>query len=359
MRMIGLAAAAAVLALGLGKTSESVADKLKVGFVYFGPIGGYGWTYQHEAARQAVIEQFGDQIETTYLDNVTEGPSAEGPIAELAKKGCKLIFTTSFGYMDATLRVAKQFPDVHFEHATGYKRTENVSTYSARWYEGRYIQGQIAAKMSKTGLIGFIAPFPVAEVVSGINAAMLGAQSINPNIKMKIAWADSWSDAGHEAGAATALLDERADVILQHTNTAAAMQIAAQRGAFAFGQNSDLFQFGTKTQLTAIVQNWGPYYIERIKAQLDVTWKSSDMWGGLKSRMFLMAPYTNMPDGVKKMAEATEASIASGELHPFACPLIDQDGTAIECKGGTHLSDEQILTMNYYVRGIDDRLPEK
>src|SRR6202008_5005902 len=208
------------------------------------------------------------------------------------------IFTTSFGFMDPTLKVAKKYPNVFFEHATGFKRAKNMSTYAGRFYEGRYIQGQIAAKMSKTGIIGYIAGFPIPESISGINATMLGAQSVNPNIKVKIVWVNTWFDPPKEADAAKALADQGADVLMQHTDSPAAMQIASQRGVLAFGQDSDMMKFGPKSQLTAIVDNWAPYYVQRAKDMLDGKWKSEDVWGGLKSEMVVMAPYTNMPDDV-------------------------------------------------------------
>jgi simple sugar transport system substrate-binding protein len=357
MRKILMGAATLLLALGAGTLAASAADKLKVGFIYLGPVGDFGWTYQHEVGRRELVKELGDKIETTYLENVNEGPDAERSIEQLARTGHKLIFTTSFGYMDSTLKVAKKYPDVHFEHATGYKRDKNMATYSARWYEGRYIQGVIAAKMSKAGVLGYIGSFPIPEVVSGINATILGAQSVNPNIKVKIIWVNTWFNPGKEADAAKALLDQGADVIMQHTDSPAAVEIAANRGAYALGQDSDMIKFGPKTQLTAIIDNWGPYYVERTKLQLDGKWTSGDVWGGLKSKMFLMAPYTNMPDDVKKLAIDTEAAIADGTLHPFKCPLVDQSGKTVECKGGTHLEDGQILGMNYYVKGIDDKLP--
>src|SRR6476469_8343945 len=359
MKKILIAAAAVMLAAGASLFSASAADKLKVGFIYLGPVGDLGWTYQHELARQALVKEFGDKIETTYLENVPEGPDAERAIEQLVRAGNKLIFTTSFGYMDPTLKVAKKYPNVHFEHATGYKRDKNMSTYSSRWYQGRYIQGQIAAKMSKTGVLSYIGSFPIPEVVSGINATMLGAQSINPNIKVKIIWANSWFDPGKEADAAKALLDQGADIIMQHTDSPAAMQIASERGKLAFGQDSEMIKFGPKTQLTAILDTWGPYYIERVKAELAGTWKSEDSWGGLDSHMFAMAPYTNMPDDVKKMAEDAQAAITAGKLHPFKCPVIGQDGKEVECKGGTHLDDGQVLGMNFYVKGVDDKIPGK
>lgn len=354
-----LVAAALALAGALGLQPAVGADKLKVGFIYLGPVGDFGWTYQHEVGRQELVKALGDKIETTYLENVNEGPDSERAIEQLVRAGNKLIFTTSFGYMDPTLKVAKKYPDVHFEHSTGFKRDKNMSTYSSRWYQGRYIQGQIAAKMSKSGVLGYIGSFPIPEVVSGINATILGAQSINPNIKVKIIWANSWFDPGKEADAAKALLDQGADVIMQHTDSPAAVQVASERGALAFGQDSDMIKFGPKTQLTAIIDNWAPYYIDRVKAQLDGTWKSEDTWGGIETKMFVMAPYTNMPDDVKKLAQDTEAAITKGTLHPFKCPVFAQDGSQVECKGDGHLADGQILGMNFYVKGIDDKIPGK
>ena len=359
MRKILIAATAVMLTAGAGMFGASAADKLKVGFIYLGPIGDLGWTYQHELARQALVKEFGDKIETTYLENVSEGPDSERSIEQLVRAGNKLIFTTSFGYMDPTLKVAKKYPNVHFEHATGYKRDKNMSTYSARWYQGRYIQGIIAAKMSKSGVLGYIGSFPIPEVVSGINATMLGAQTINPNIKVKIIWANTWFDPGKEADAAKALVDQGADIIMQHTDSPAAMQVAAERGKLAFGQDSEMIKFGPKAQLTSILDTWAPYYIARVKAELDGSWKSEDTWGGLDSSMFAMAPYTNMPDDVKKMAEDTQAAITAGKLYPFKCPVVGQDGKEVECKGGDHLADGQILGMNFYVKGVDDKIPGK
>src|SRR6267378_4328717 len=284
MRKILIAAAAVMLAAGASLFGASAADKLKVGFIYLGPIGDLGWTYQHDLARQAVVKEFGDKIETTFLENVSEGPDSERSIEQLARAGNKLIFTTSFGYMEPTLKVAKKYPKIHFEHATGYKRAENLSTYSGRFYEGRYIQGQIGAKMSKAGVLGYIGSFPIPEVISGINATMLGAQTVNPNIKVKIIWVNSWFDPGKEADAAKALLDQGADIIMQHTDSPAAVQVAAARNVPVFGESSDMIKFGPRVQLTSLVDNWGPYYIQRVTEQLDGKWASEDTWGGLKSK---------------------------------------------------------------------------
>jgi basic membrane protein A and related proteins len=352
-----------VMAAALGASAITfhayAAEKLKVGFIYLGPIADLGWTYQHDLGRKQMEKELGDKVEVTYLENVPEGADAERSIEQLARTGHKLIFTTSFGYMDPTLKVAKKYPNVLFEHATGFKRAKNMSTYAGRFYEGRYIQGQIAAKMSKTGIIGFIAAFPIPETISGINATMLGAQSVNPNVKFKIIWVNTWFDPPKEADAAKALVDQGADILTQNTDSPAAMEIAEQRGIHAFGEASDMIKFGPKAQLTADMDYWGGYYTQRVKDVLDGKWTSEDTWDGLDKGMVEMASYTNMPDDVKKMAMDTEAAIKSGALHPFKCPVVDQDGKTVECKGGDRLSNEQILSMNWFVKGIDDKVPGK
>ena len=352
-----LLAVLAGLAMSLVVATASGADKLKVGFIYVGPIGDHGWTYEHNQGRLAVEEAFGDQVETIYVENVDEGPDAERAITRLARNGAGIIFTTSFGYMDPTIKVAKNFPDVKFEHATGYKRSDNVTTYSARFYEGRYVIGQIAARMSKSGVAGYIASFPIPEVVRGINSFMLGAQSINPDFKLKVVWVSTWFDPGKEADAAKTLIDLGADIITQHTDSPAAMQIAAERGVLAFGQASDMIAFGPKAQLTSIIDDWAPYYVRRVQAVMDGTWKSEDTWDGMGPGMVAMAPYTNLPDDVVAMAQETEAKITSGEFHPFTGPIDKQDGS-MAIGEGEHLDDGTLLGMNWYVKGIDDKLPE-
>ncbi|MBV8565609.1 MAG: BMP family ABC transporter substrate-binding protein [Methylobacteriaceae bacterium] len=353
-RLIAIASAA-VLALALGGAA-SAAEKLKVGFVYVGPVGDFGYSYQHDQGRIAMEKALGDKVETTFLESVPESDS-ERAIEQLARAGHKLIFTTSFGFMDATLKVAKNYPDVKFEHATGYKQAPNMATYSIRWYEGRYVMGKIAGKMTKTNTIGYIVSFPIPEVVSGINAFMLGAQSVNPNVKVKIVWVNTWFDPGKEADAAKALISQGADVLVQHTDSAAAMQEAEKAGKLAFGQASDMIKFGPKAQLTALTDNWGPYYIKRAQAVLDGTWKSGDTWGGFDSDMLVLAPFTNMPDDVKKMAEDTVAAIKAHKVHPFQGPITKQDGS-VAAKEGETLPDKDILSMSWYIKGIDDKLPQ-
>jgi len=335
----------------------SAQDPLKVGFIYVGPIGDHGWSYQHDQGRLAIEAQFGDAVETIYVEKVAEGADAERAITRLARQGAKLIFTTFFGYMESTLKVAERFPDVKFEHATGYKRSDNVSTYSARFYEGCYIIGQIAGRMSKTGIAGYIASFPIPEVVRGINSFMLGAQSVNPNFKLKVIWVNSWFDPGKEADAAKVLIGQGADMISQHTDSTAPLQIAAEMDVLGFGQASNMIQFAPDNQLTAIIDDWAPYYVARTKAVLDGTWGSVDTWDGLKEGMVGMADWTNMPADVAAVATDTRKKIVSGAFNPFQGPIYRQDGSQAVAAGEV-LDDDALLGMNWYVKGVDDELPQ-
>ena len=352
--ILSLAAAAAVMSFG----TIAAEAKVKACWIYVGPIGDFGYSYQHHQGLLQTKEKFGDQLETAYLESVPEGADAERAIERFARSGCNIIFATSFGYMDPLNKVAGKFPDVKFEHATGYKREHpNVSTYNSKFHEGRYVQGVIAAKESKAGVAGYIASFPIPEVVMGINAFMLGAQSVNPDFKVKVVWANTWFDAGKEADAAKALIDQGVDIITQHTDSTAPMQVATERGIKAFGQASDMIKFGPKTQLTSIVDDWGPYYIERIQEVIDGTWKQSDVWGGMKEGHVVMAPYANMSDETKKLAEETEAKIKSGAFNPFTGPVTKQDGTEW-LKAGEVAQDSVLLGLNFYVKGVDDKLPQ-
>ena len=352
--ILALATSAAVLGFAAAANAQ---DKTKICFIYVGSKTDGGWTQAHDIGRQELQKHFGDKIETPFLENVPEGPDAERAIERMARSGCALVFTTSFGFMDATIKVAAKFPDVKFEHATGFKSAPNVGTYNSRFYEGRYIQGLIAAKMSEKGVAGYIASFPIPEVVMGINSFVHGAQSINPDFKVKVIWANTWFDPGKEADAAKALIDQGVDILTQHTDTTAPMQVAAERGIKAFGQASDMIKAGPETQLTAIVDTWGAYYIKRTQAVLDGTWKSEQVWDGLKDGILTMAPYTNMPDDVKKLAEEAEAKIRSGELHPFTGPIKKQDGSDWLAAGAVS-DDGTLLGMNFYIAGVDDQLPK-
>ena len=358
LKTLAAGVAAVGLAFSAGSALAAAHEKTKVGFVYVGPTGDFGWTYEHDLGRQAIEKEFGDKVETTYVENVAEGPDAERVIRQMAQSGHDLIFTTSFGYMNPTIKVAKQFPDVKFEHATGFKRADNVSTYSARFYEGRHVIGLIAGKMTKSNTIGYIASFPIPEVVRGINAAFLAARSVNPDVQFKIVWVNTWFDPGKEADAANALIEQGADIIMQHTDSAAPMTIAEEKGILAFGQASDMGKFGPNAQMTSIIDNWSPYYIARTKAVMDGTWESMDTFHGIEEGMVAFAPYNdNLPKDVVALAEYARLGIMLGKIHPFTGPINKQDGSPWLADGEiAPLGD--LLGMNFYVEGVEGVLPK-
>jgi simple sugar transport system substrate-binding protein len=352
---------AAAAAMGLALTGSAYAAShgapVKAGFIYIGPVGDLGWTYQHDQGREAAVAEFGDMVETSYVESVPEGADAERVMSQMARSGVDVIFTTSFGYMDPTIAAAENFPDVRFEHATGYKRADNVSTYSARFYEGRYVIGEIAGAMTQSNKIGYIASFPIPEVVRGINAAYLAASSVNPDVEFKVVWVYTWFDPGKEADAANALIEQGVDVIMQHTDSPAAMTIAEEKGIYAFGQATDMSNFGPTAQLTAIIDDWNPYYIARVQAVMDGTWESTDTWHGIADGMVAFAPLSDaIPADVAARAEATIASMAAGEFHPFTGPLNKQDGSAWLAEGEV-ADDGTLAGMNFYVEGVDGELP--
>ncbi|MBX2837347.1 MAG: BMP family ABC transporter substrate-binding protein [Gammaproteobacteria bacterium] len=353
-----IAALAAGLALSAVVQLGNAADPLKVGFVYVGPVGDHGWTYRHDLGRQAIEAEFGDKVETTFVESVPEGADAERVIRKLASSGHGLIFTTSFGYMNPTVKVAKAFPDVKFEHATGYKRADNVSTYSARFYEGRAVIGTMAGMMTKTNTIGYIASFPIPEVVRGINAFSIAMRKVNPDAEIKVVWVNTWYDPGKEADAAKTLIDQGADIITQHTDSPAALQVAEERGVLAFGQASDMSGFAPQAQLTSIIDDWDPYYISRVQAVLDGTWESVDVWDGIDSGMVAFADYgPNVPDDVKAAADVIKEGIVDGSLHAFQGPIKNQAGEEIVAEGEA-LGDDVLLGMDYYVEGVQGSLPK-
>jgi len=358
-RMAAVAAAvtglAATAATGV---ATAAAEPTKVGFVYVGPVGDHGWSYQHDQGRQALEAHFGDKVETAYVEDVAEGADAQRVINQFAQKGFDIVFTTSFGFMNPTVKVARRFPQVKFEHATGYKRSANLSTYMGRFYEGRYVIGHIAGKMTKTNTIGYIAPFPIPEVVRGINAFTLALREVNPEATVKVILVNSWYDPGKEREAAETLIAQGADVIVQHTDSPAPVQAAQEKGVYAFGQASDMSKFGPDAHLTAIVDDWSDYYIERVQAVMDGTWTSQDTWGGLATGMVKLAPYNDaIPAEVKTSANAIKDAIASGELHPFTGPIRNQAGEVVVAEGET-LSDQDLLSMDWYVEGVQGKLPK-
>jgi len=354
--VVSLAVIAVVGMAGLGLARAD--DPLKVGFVYVSPIGDAGWTYQHDLARKAIEAEFGDKIKTSFVESVPEGADAERVIRQLAADGNKLIFTTSFGYMNPTLKVAKQFPNVTFAHSSGYKRSKNVSTYLARFYEGRYLAGIIAGKMTKSNTVGYVAAFPIPEVVRGINAFARGLRSVNPDGQVRVVWVSSWYDPGKEREAAETLIAQGADVLMQHTDSTAVVQAAQDRSVYAIGYHSDMAKYGPKAHLTASTHVWNKFYIEKVKAVLAGTAVSDDTWGGIGAGMVEMSPLGDMvPEDVRKLVEAAKADIASGKLHPFAGPVLDNTGQT-KVPAGENISDKGLLTMQYFVEGVQGELPK-
>ena len=349
----------AVAALAIAATPAMAQDKTKVGFVYVGPVGDGGWTYEHDQGRKAVEAEFGGAVETVYVENVPEGPDAERVITQMALDGADLIFTTSFGYMDPTINVAAKFPDVKFEHATGYKTAPNVSVYSARFYEGRAVQGTIAGRMTESNVIGYIGSVPIPEVVRGINSAYIHAKKVNPDVQFKIVWVYEWFNPAKEADAAKVLIEQGADVILQHTDSTAPLAAAAEAGnVIGFGQASDMAEYKDGPRVSSIIDNWAPYYIARTKAVMDGTWESTNPWDGIGPGMVGIGEITDkVPAEVKAEAEALQASIASGEYHPFTGPIKKQDGSDWLAEGET-ADDGTLAGMNFYVEGLEGEIPQ-
>ncbi|MFV1463644.1 BMP family ABC transporter substrate-binding protein [Phaeobacter sp. JH18-32] len=358
MKLTNLLTSAAV-ALGLATGAALAEDKTKVGFVYVGPVGDGGWTYEHDQGRKAVVAEFGDKVETVYVENVAEGPDAERVMTQMALEGADLIFTTSFGYMDPTINVAKKFPNVKFEHATGYKRADNVSTYSARFYEGRAVQGHIAGQMTESNIIGYIGSYPIPEVIRGINSAYLHAKKVNPDVQFKIVWAFTWFDPAKEADAAKVLIEQGADVILQHTDSTAPQAAAQAAGnVITFGQASDMAEYGPKPRVSSIIDNWAPYYIARTKAVIDGTWTSSDTWDGIGAGMVGIGEISDaVPADVKASALELKAALADGSYHAFTGPIKKQDGSDWLAEGET-ADDGTLAGMNFYVEGLEGDIPQ-
>ncbi|MFA9231221.1 MAG: BMP family ABC transporter substrate-binding protein [Microgenomates group bacterium] len=354
----------ATAALGLGLAfagGANAMDKVKACFVYVGPVGDGGWTFQHDQGRLDVIAAFGDKVDaSTFQENVPEGADAERVLTQMALGGCNIIFTTSFGYMDATNAVAAKFPDVKFEHATGYKRdSANVSTYNARFYEGRAVTGTIAGRMTKSNKIGYIGSFPIPEVIQGINASFIHAKKVNPDVTMSIVWAYTWFDPAKEADAAKALIEQGVDVILQHTDSTAPLAEAAKTpGVIGFGQASDMAEYKPSPRVSAIIDNWGPYYVERIGALLDGTYEQKDTWAGIGGGEVKIGDITEaVPAEVKAEAEALAASIGDGSYHPFTGPLNKQDGSPW-LADGVVANDGELAGMMFYVEGIVGDIPQ-
>ena len=334
-------------------------DVPKIAFVYISPAEDpIGWTHEHNRGREEAQAYFGDRIETRYFENVPEGEAGIEVLRQIAADGFDLIFTTSFGYMNPSITLAFENPDLRIEHATGFVRANNLSTYNIRFYEGRVSQGIIAGQMTKTNKVGYIASFPIPEVIRGINSAFLAARSVNPDIEFEIVWLNSWYNPEGEEAAARQLIANGADILMQHTDTAEPMKVAEELGVYAFGQASDMIAYGPNAQLSASVNNWGPYYISRIQALLDGNWETTDTWGGLSTDMLTIAPFSdNIPLRVQEQAADAIVRIRTGKLHPFTGPIRRQDGTGWLAAGET-ASDSDLLTMGFFVEGITGIIPQ-
>ncbi|MEZ5729765.1 MAG: BMP family ABC transporter substrate-binding protein [Burkholderiaceae bacterium] len=352
---VGLGAGAALAA----PTRLLAADMLKVGFVYVSPISDAGWTHQHELGRRHLQETLGSRLLTKFVENVPEGADAERVIRELAKDGHGLIFTTSFGYMNPTLKVARAFPKTRFVHVTGYKTAPNVAQVNARFYEGRYLAGMLAGATSRSGVAGYVAAFPIPEVLQGINAFTRGMRAVNPKATTRVIWVNTWYDPGKEREAALALASQGADVLTHHTDSHAVVQAAEEKKLLAVGYHSDMSKYGPNAQIAAVTHHWGDYYVGAAKRVLDGSWKSDMVWGGIREGFIkVLGVGKQVPaDAVAKM-RAVEAEIRAGRFHPFSGKVVNQSGRDLNPKGGA-FTDADLGRMSYYVEGVVGQLPRK
>jgi basic membrane protein A len=342
-----LAACLVVMTMG---SAAGAADDFKVGFVYVSPVGDAGYSFAHDLGRQAVEEM--DGVTTSYVESVKEGADSERVILNMARKGFDMIFATSFGFMDPTLRVAKQFPDVKFMHCSGYKTHDNMSNYFGRIYQARYLTGVVAGEMTKKNILGYVAAFPIPEVIRGINAFTLGAKSVNPDVEVRVVWTKTWYDPATEKEAAKSLLDVGADVIAQHQDSPGPQEAAQEAGIYSVGYNSDMSAFAPKAHLTAAIWNWGHKYQEVVKQAMDGTWKSGAMWWGIETGAVGLAPFGDMvPQKVRDDVEDRKARMIAGEYEVFQGPIKDQEGN-IKVAEGKHLTDEEKLGMTWFVEGV-------
>ena len=374
--LLGLTAAATLAALvGCGKKEEAPApaaaapsapasvaaapapEPLKVAWVYIGPVGDAGWTFAHDQGRKAAEAEFGDKIKTTFVEKVPESADAERVLRDLASQGHKLIFTTSFGYMEPTIKVASEFPDVKFMHATGYKLAPNVGVYDASFYQDAYISGMIAGAMTKTNTLGFVGSFPIPEVLRNINAYTLGAQATNPKAKVKVVWVNTWFDPPKESEAAQSLINAGADVLLQNTDSSAVLQTAEKAGKFAFGWDSDMQSYAPNAHLASAVINWGPYYIQEVQKMLDGKWETGESWWGVKEGAIdLVSISDKVPAELKGKAEAAKAGLKDGSLVIWKGPIVDQAGKEVLKKD--EVADDTFLRgIKFFVKGVDAKMP--
>ncbi|GAA4354069.1 BMP family ABC transporter substrate-binding protein [Variovorax defluvii] len=355
--LAGRFALAAGLLGALGATAQT-AEPLHTCFLYSNPIGESGWTYQHELARKELVAAMGNRITTKYVENIAEGPDAERVIRNFVQEGCKLIFTPSFGFMEPTLKVARTAPKVIFMNGTGYKTAANVGVYNARYFEGRYLEGVIAGAMSKSGTVGYVGAFPIPEVLQGVNAFAQGMRSVNPKAQLRLVWVNAWYDPGKERDAANALVKLGVDTLAYATSGVSIVTTGEEKGIYTLGYYSDMSRFGPKTHLTSVVQNWGGYYIKVVEDVLAGRWKSESVMGGLREGMIRMAPLNAaVPAELREKVARLEKDIAEGRLHPFAGPVLDQEGK-VRVPAGQTISAADLANMNYLVQGVEGLLPK-
>jgi basic membrane protein A len=362
VRTVLAAAVGATLGASLAFSAGAYAattQPVDIAFVYLGNPGDAGWTYAHEQGVKEVEAKFGDKIKVTRVENVPESADSERVFRDLAAKGNKIVVGSSFGFQDFELKVAKDFPDTVFEHATGYKKAPNFATYDVRTYQSAYLAGLVAGYTTKSNTLGFVGSVPVPEVVRNINAFTMGARSVNPNARVKVVWINSWFDPGREKQAAETLIGQGADVLIQNTDSTATMQTAEQKKVHAFGWDSDMKKFGPNAQLGACVSNWGVYYTHLVQQVMSNSWNNSPVWWGLKENAIDLADINT--DAVSPVAQKALSQkrddIISGKLDPFAGPIADQSGT-VKVAAGKSLSDAELLRLNWFVQGVDGALPK-
>ncbi|MDH4479002.1 MAG: BMP family ABC transporter substrate-binding protein [Rhodoferax sp.] len=372
LKLAALTAVAAATLVGCGKKEEAAApaaapaasaaapakpEPLKIAFAYVGPVGDGGWTFAHDNARKAVEKEFGDKVVTSFVENVPESADAERVIRDMATQGNKLIFGTTFGYMETMLKVAPDFKDVKFEHATGYKSADNMRTYDSRTYEGAYMAGLIAGKMTKTGTLGVVASVPIPEVIRNINSFTMGAQTSNPKIKTKVVWVNEWFNPPKETEAATSLINGGADVLFQNTDSPAVLKTAQDKGKRAFGWDSDMTAYGPKAHLASAVINWSPYYIKATKDALEGTWTTGGVWWGVKEGAIdIVSIAEDVPAETKAKVDEVKAGLKDGSFAIWKGPLLDNTGKTLLKKD--EVADDKFLSgVNFYVKGVEGKVP--
>ena len=358
-------AALLVLALALGACGPAEEEAgapegaVKIAFIYIGEPGDLGWTYEHDRGRKMLEEQLGDRIEVITVPDVPEGPDSEKAIRDVVQQGAKMVFATSFGYMDPMLTVAQENPEVIFEHCSGYKTADNMATYFGRIYQARYLSGLVAGSMTESNLIGYVAAHPIPEVIRGINAFTQGVRAVNPDAEVRVVWTNTWYDPVKEREAAEAVLDEGADIIAQHQDTTEPQKAAKDRGKLSIGYDSDMGQFVGDTVLTSPIWNWGVYYVDTVQKVLDGTWETHEYWGGLEDDVVQLAPLSaKVPDDVKAKVEEGKQHVLSGDWDVFCGPINAQDGSE-KVPDGQCLSDGDMLGMDWFVEGVAGTIPSQ